>query len=102
PLFPRQASPVAGQVDALYWTLVGLSAFALTIVFAPMIYFLFKYRRGKKADRRPVRLPTMAMEITWSTIPAVIFIGLFAWGANLYSTMTRVPPDAMEINVVGK
>jgi cytochrome c oxidase subunit 2 len=74
----------------------------MVIVFGPMIYFLFKYRRGKKADRRPVHLPETAIELTWTLIPTLIFTGLFAWGANVYWTIERPPANAMEIDVVGK
>lgn len=102
PLFPTEASKVAQQTDYLYWGLLCFSATVVLIVFVPMIYFLFKYRRGKKADRRPVKLPEMKIEITWTVIPTILFVGLFAWGANIYWTIERPPRDAMDINVVGK
>src|SRR5258705_6314726 len=102
PLFPDQASSVAEQTDYLYWGLTCLSAFMILIIFTPMIYFLFKYRRGKIANRNPVHLPTFAIEITWTVIPTLLMMGFFAWGANHYFTIERPPPNAMEINVVGK
>src|SRR6266550_7149796 len=102
PLFPDQASSVAAQTDYLYWGLTCLSAFMILIIFTPMIYFLFKYRRGKPANRRPVHLPMFAIEITWTVIPTLLMMGFFAWGANHYFTIERVPPNAMDINVVGK
>jgi len=102
PLFPDEASTVAGQTDFLYLTLVGISVLVMIVVFLPIMYFLFKYRRGRKADRRPVELPEMPIEITWTVIPLIIFIGLFVWSARVYSMIERPPPGAMEINVVGK
>lgn len=102
PVFPEEASAVARHVDILYLTFVGISIVVMIVVFTPMIYFLFKYRRGHKAVRTPVELPEMAIEITWTVIPLVIFIGLFFWGASVYWTIERPPPGAMEINVVGK
>lgn len=102
PLFPDEASTVAGQTDFLYLTFVGISVLVMIAVFLPIIYFLFKYRRGRKANRNHLELPEMAIEITWTVIPLIIFMGLFAWGANVYSTIERPPPGAMEINVVGK
>src|ERR1700742_5219662 len=98
PLFPPEASQVARQTDYLYIALIILSVFTMAIVFGPMIYFLFKYRRGKKADRRPVHLPETMIELTWTIIPTVLFTGLFAWGANVYWTIERPPRDAMEID----
>jgi cytochrome c oxidase subunit II len=102
PLFPPEASKVARQTDALYWALIIISAVTMLVVFTPIIYFIFKYRRGKKADRRPVHLPETPIEITWTIIPMIVFTGLFAWGANVYWTIERPPPGAMEIDAVGK
>lgn len=102
PIWPPEASKVAQQADYLYWALLCLSALVMIVVFGPMIFFLIKYRRGRKADRRPVHMPETMIEVTWTVIPLALFTGLFAWGANLYWTIERPPPDAMEINVVGK
>jgi cytochrome c oxidase subunit 2 len=102
PLFPPQASQIARETDHLLIALILLSAFTMFVVFAPMIYFLFKYRRGKKADRSPVHLPETMIEVTWTLIPMVVFTGLFAWGANVYWEIERPPADAMDISVVGK
>src|SRR5205814_8208781 len=86
----------------LYWTLIALSAAMILIIFVPMLYFLFKYRRGKRADRRPLQLPTNKIELTSTIIPTLLMMGLFAWGANLYFIAERPPAIASEINVVGK
>jgi cytochrome c oxidase subunit II len=102
PIFPRQASDVAVQVDHLYWALLALSALICCVVFVPMAVFLFKYRRGRPADRSHVNLPTFKIETTWTLTSAIIMMGLFAWGANLYWTIESPPADAMNINVIGK
>jgi cytochrome c oxidase subunit 2 len=102
PVFPESASRVAEQTDYLYWALTLLSGFMLLLVFIPILFFLFKYRRGKRADRRPIDLPTLKLEVTWTVIPTLLMMGLFAWGATHYFIIERPPPGAMEINVVGK
>jgi cytochrome c oxidase subunit 2 len=102
PLFPPQASTTATQVDHLYFFLIAVSVFILALVFVPMLYCLFKYRRGHPADRTPPRLPTMPIEITWTVIPLVLSMGMFAWGAHVYYDLEVPPADALEINVVGK
>src|ERR1051325_5814194 len=102
PIFPDEASEVAQQTDYLYWGLTAISAFIVLIVFLPIIYFLFKYRDGKAADRTPTKLPQMKMEIAWTVIPTLIMIGFYAWGAKQYFLIERAPPGAMELNVVGK
>ena len=84
PVFPDEASAAARQTDYLYWGLIFLSALTMLVVFGPILVFLFKYRRGKKADRRPVQLPEMKIEIAWTIIPMILFTGLFAWGTGVY------------------
>jgi len=102
PFFPTAASTTAYKVDEIYFFLLGLSAFVLAIVFLPMIYCLFKYRRGKKADRRPLAISTMKIEITWTLIPTFIAMGLFAWGADVYFYQEVPPANTLDINVIGK
>jgi cytochrome c oxidase subunit 2 len=102
PIFPDQASNVAAQTDYLYFALTCLSALMMLIIFVPMIYFLFKYRRGKPANRTPIKLPTYSIEITWTVVPTLVMMGFFAWGANHYFTIEKPPPNAMDIYVVGK
>lgn len=102
PLFPTEASEVARHTDYLYWGLLGLTLMVLLLVFGPIIYFAFKYRRGTKADRRPQHLPELKIELTWTLIPTMLMMGLFAWGADIYWTIERSPPGAMQIHVVAK
>jgi cytochrome c oxidase subunit 2 len=102
PIFPPQGSVFAHQVDHLYFALIAFSAAMILLVVLPIIYFLFKYRRGKKANRRESRLPETMIEITWITIPLILMVGLYAWGADLYFHEQRPPVNALEINVIGK
>jgi cytochrome c oxidase subunit 2 len=102
PIFPEQASKVAEQTDNLYWGLICASAAVCLVVFVPMFYWLFKYRHGKAADRTPLHLPEMRIEITWTILPTLIFMCFYVWGAEHYFQIERPPSDAMEINVIGK
>jgi cytochrome c oxidase subunit 2 len=102
PLLPRAASTVATQVDHLGWGLLFLCTLVMLIVFFAMTIFLFKYRRGKPANRSPAELPTFKIETTWTLATLILLIGLFAWGANVSWTIETPPADAMPINVVGK
>lgn len=102
PIFPPQGSPFAHQVDHLYFALIAFSLAMVMLVVLPIIYFLFKYRRGKKANRRELHLPETVIEITWITIPLLVMIGLYAWGADLYFQEQRPPSNALDIYVVAK
>lgn len=102
PLFPDPASTGATQVDALYLSLTALSLFVLLIVFLPMAYCLLRYRRGHLADRTWPHISTLKIEVTWTVIPLVLAMGIFAWGARVYLDNEVPPRDTLEINVVGK
>src|SRR4051812_15850454 len=102
PLFPHQASSIATKVDTLFIALVLLSAASLAIIFLPMFYFLFKYRRGNKANRRPLGIPTWKIEVTWTLTPLLVMLGIYSWAATVYFDQERAPADAIEINVIGK
>ena len=102
PIFPDRASELARQTDHLYWGFICLSGLVCLIVFVPMTYFLFKYRNGKPADRRPIELPEYKIEITWTIIPLLVMMVFYTWGAEHYFLIERPPPGAMEIDVVGK
>ncbi len=102
PFFPKAASTGAIRTDHAYFALLGLSLVVLTIVFGSMFFFLFKYRRGKRAIRTPMKMSTMKIELTWTIIPTLIAMGIFAWGAELYFYQEVAPSGTLEINVVGK
>ena len=104
PLVPERASSMAGQVDLLFYGLLALTVAVLAIVFVPMAYFLYTYRKGSSADRTPSEFQTWKAEVIWSVIPLMIAVGFFAWGAGLYLHLKTLPPDAdiLEVNVIGK
>jgi cytochrome c oxidase subunit II len=102
PLFPHQASSIATKVDVLFFGLLLLSVVLLAIIFLPMFYFLFKYRRGNKADRSPLKLATWKIEVTWTVIPILLVLGIYSWAATVYFDLERPPANAIDVNVVGK
>jgi cytochrome c oxidase subunit II len=44
----------------------------------------------------------MSIEITWTMIPLLIFLGLFFWAAEVFFGMSQPPANATEIYIVGK
>src|SRR4051794_33184229 len=102
PTSPGSASTFAGPVDLLLLALLGLSAlFALPILIL-IVSFGVRYRRNARADRARPRFSHTKLELAWSVIPFCLSLGIFGWAGKLYVQMYEPPPDAMEINVVGK
>ncbi len=102
PFFPEQASTIAGQIDGLYFVLVGLSlVFALPIA-AVIIFFMVRYRRGQKVSRSNQLHASLKLELAWSVIPLLLGFGVFGWGALVYFNWGNAPADALEVYVIGK
>jgi cytochrome c oxidase subunit II len=102
PLFPDQASAMASRVDALYFFLVGLTAFFSLLIAGLIIYYAVRFHRPHPdAIGTPIHGGTI-LEITWSVIPLLITMVIFVWGASVFVAMARPPDDTLNIYVVGK
>lgn len=102
PLFPQQASTVAGRVDALYLFLLAVTAFFSIIIATMVVYFAIRYRRRHADEVGHPHHGSLVLELTWTFIPLVIALVIFFWGANVYFAIITPPKDTMEIYVVGK
>jgi cytochrome c oxidase subunit II len=101
PLWPARASTTAGSVDALYIFLVTLSLFMSVAIFTMICIFALRYRRRKGHEAEQIEGSTV-LELTWSAIPLVIFLFIFAWGAVVYFKERTPPRGATQIYVVAK
>lgn len=101
PLWPERASTMAGNVDALYIFLVTLSALMCGLIFTLILVFAAKFRRrpGRPAEQIE---GSNALELTWTLVPAAVFLVIFVWGAVIYFRMRTPPRDAMEVYTVAK
>src|SRR5271166_2339453 len=101
PLWPEQASTMARHVDALYIFLLIVTGMMTLLVFTCLIFFAARYRHrpGVRAEQIEGSTP---LEITWSTIPFLIFMVIFAWGAAVYFKERTPPADSTEVYVVAK
>jgi cytochrome c oxidase subunit 2 len=72
------------------------------LIFVLIVVFAIKYRRREVDEVPPATKSLVWLEITWTVVPLIIFIGMFWWGASLYVDMRRPMKNALEINVIGK
>src|ERR1700683_1397948 len=97
PLFPEQASTVAGSVDTLYFFLIAVSAFFACLIFALIAWFIVKYRRRPGGERAVPTQTHLGLEIGWTVIPLLLTAVMFVWGAKLFFNEYNPPANAMEI-----
>ena len=95
------ASDSAHRVDALFFTLLGVTSLVAIAVAVLIVAFCVRYRRASDADRSNAPANHRVLEIAWTVAPLVIFAGLFAWGAIVYAGFYG-GPEAMQVFVVGK
>lgn len=102
PLFPERASAQAGGVDALYFFLVGVTVIMTVLIYLAVAYFAVRYRRrDPRYVPHPVHGSTI-LETTWSVVPFVVAMVVFAWGAKIYFDQYTPPKNALEIYITGK
>jgi cytochrome c oxidase subunit 2 len=99
---PEQASNFAFEYDLFYLLMVAMTAFFTVAIGGALIFFLIKYRRRSQGEIPEQIEGDMRLEITWTVIPFLISMVIFAWGAKLYYQMYSHPKDALEIFVTGK
>jgi cytochrome c oxidase subunit 2 len=96
------ASSVADQTDTLFVTMVLLCG-AMALLLASLIVWLcVRYRAGAAADRADVPTDAGGLEVAWTIVPLLLFLGIFVWAARDYLVERRPPANALPIHVVGK
>ena len=102
PLFPDAVSTMAPRVDALFFFLVGLTAFFSLLIAGLIVYYAVRFRRRASDQIGAVIEGGKVLEITWTVIPFIIVMTIFVWGASVFFAMSRPPDDALNVYVVGK
>ena len=102
PFFPQQASVQAGQVDAIYFFLVAVTAFFSLLIAVLVVVFAVKYRRRNDDEIGVAIHGSLPLELLWTFVPLGIVMVMFVWGAKVFFDLYRPPAGAMEIFVVGK
>src|SRR3972149_6327685 len=102
PLFPEQASSLAGDVDALYFFLIAVSGFFAVLISLAILVFAVKSRRRTEGEIGAAIHGSTALEVAWSVVPLIIVLVIFGWSAAVYLAISRPPRGAIDIYVVGK
>lgn len=99
---PPQASSVAPRVDLLMGYVLFVSACFIALIGGAIFFLALRYHHTRRVDRsRPV-LQSAPLEIFWTGVPLALTLSMFVWGAKLFIAMREPPPDALEVDVVGK
>ena len=95
------SSPFSDYVDTTFLTIVGISLLVLTGLLIAMVYFVIRYRRKK--NPHPTNIEGhVPLEITWTVVPLILFMGMFYMGWQDYLKELTVPDNAFPIKVTAQ
>lgn len=98
----QSSSSVAGEYDLLFWILTAICGIVVLGIAAMIAYSALRYRRRSETELPEQIQGGIKLELTWTIVPLILFMGMFAWGARLYFEIETPPANAAEIYVVGK
>jgi cytochrome c oxidase subunit 2 len=101
-LLPEDGAASAARLDHLSLALLMLTGFVAVAVLALTIGFAVHYRAGSDADRSNPPAKGRKLEITWTVVPLLLFMGIYAWAAIDYVALYQAPSSAMPVFVVAK
>jgi cytochrome c oxidase subunit 2 len=101
-LLPEAASVQAIPIDWMWNVQVIAMCFLFSLIFVPMIYslFVFRRRKGDTSDGMHVEGNT-TLELLWSTVPLVAVVIFAVLGAQNLSDTMRRNPSATVVKVTG-
>ncbi|MBK1882073.1 cytochrome c oxidase subunit II [Luteolibacter pohnpeiensis] len=101
-ILPVEASEHATRVDYLFYSLLAVSIGIVILLTFLITYCIIRYRAGSSADRTPLKIDSRKLEITWTILPGLIFIGIFAWGAKLYIEGDQSAPRSDTVYILAR
>ena len=69
---PQEASTYAGNVDWIFYFILGVSAFFFGIIVVLLILFSIRYHRPEGSQPEPSPTHSNALEMAWSIIPIIL------------------------------
>ncbi|HKO69329.1 MAG TPA: cytochrome c oxidase subunit II [Bradyrhizobium sp.] len=98
-----EATTHAVRVDQIFYGLLILSGSTMLLVFALLIIFAARYRRGSNAKRGPLpEIVNREFEIGWTSATLFLFGFLFWWASSADIKGIAAPANALEVHVLAK
>jgi cytochrome c oxidase subunit 2 len=96
-----QTAGITERVDSVFLFILAISVLFLIGITGLMIYFVIRYSR----KRHPVGVDIEGnawLEVTWTLVPLVLFLGMFYFGWTNFEYMRNPPRDAMVVEGTGR
>ncbi|MFC2114527.1 cytochrome c oxidase subunit II [Bacteroidota bacterium] len=87
-------------VDTAFAVIIGIGLVFLVGITFTLIYFVYKYNKKRHPQPEDVK-DNMKLEITWTVIPTILVLIMFAIGYIGYAPTRKAPKNAINIKVTG-
>jgi cytochrome c oxidase subunit 2 len=103
-MLPAQASTIAPKVDALFYTVTGVTVAVAVAIFLVLALFAIRYRFAAPSprDRDEGAAARTRLEVAWTVIPLALFVAAFFWASILYVERSKPPANATDVFIVAK
>jgi len=98
-------SSYAKDIDDVFYFIYYLTAFIFLLVTVLMVWFLKKYRvqPGDEARRATYTHGNNLLELTWTIIPTIVFIGIWFVSKTTWADIKhQSPPPDVQIRLTAK
>ncbi|NUQ61616.1 MAG: cytochrome c oxidase subunit II [Pirellulales bacterium] len=99
---PPPDSSTAGDVDRVFYFILGVASFFFVLIVALMCLFVILYRRRPGVEAPGSASHNNLLEITWTIIPVILVVIMFYMGFTTYLDIRTSPRQAYDIRVVGQ
>ena len=102
--FPVQASTQAHNTDRLYHVLVDASIPIFVLVVSVVLFCVWQFRMkpGEELKDGPPIHGSTRLEVVWTTIPAIILLGLVAYSFIVLHENEKKPAREINVGVTGQ
>ncbi len=97
----KGTSPFSEFVDETFLMIAGISLLVLIGILVAMVIFIVRYSRKKNPHPSNIE-GHIPLEVAWTVIPLVLFMGMFYMGWQGYLKQLAVPADAMPVRVIAQ
>jgi cytochrome c oxidase subunit 2 len=102
--FPTAISSHAPALDRQFLITIIVVGLAFTAAQVGLGYMVWKYREGGNAGRAVYTHGSSRLEVVWTVITAVIFIGLAVMGQSVWASLhfNQAPAGSFQVEVVAQ
>lgn len=99
---PENVSTFGEEIDSLFYLIYYITGAAFLLVTVLMIVFLIMYRH-REGRRAVYSHGNTTLEIIWTIIPAVVFVGLSFMSVSSWGKIkAEAPPSDFQVQVTAK